>query len=61
MQSNPDFSRAREILQNGLEAGAYPCIAFAIGCGDTVLDSGFMGNKQVNPEVLPLERDTLFV
>ena len=60
MQQTPDFSRAREILQNGLEAGAYPCIAYAIGCGEAVLDSGFMGNKQVNPEILPLERDTLF-
>ena len=60
MQQIPDFSRAKEILKNGLEAGAYPCIAFAIGCGDELLDSGFMGNKQVHPEILPLERDTLF-
>jgi CubicO group peptidase (beta-lactamase class C family) len=60
MRQTPDFSRAREILKNGLEAGAYPCIAYAIGHGDEVLDSGFMGNKQVNPEILPLERDTLF-
>lgn len=60
MQQTPDFSRARQILENSLKAGAYPCIAYAIGCGDTVLDSGFMGNRQVNPSPLPLERDTLF-
>ena len=55
-----DFSRSVQILQNGLDAGAYPGIAFAIGCGDRLLESGFMGNRQVYPEPLPLERDTLF-
>ena len=60
MQQIYDFSRAREILQNGLNSGAYPCVAYAIGCGDRVLDSGFMGQRQVNPSPLPLERDTLF-
>ena len=60
MQQKFDFSRAREILQNGLDAGAYPCVAYAIGCGEQVLDSGFMGQRQVNPSPLPLERDTLF-
>ena len=37
-----DFSRSVQILQNGLDAGAYPGIAFAIGCGDRLLESGFM-------------------
>ena len=60
MQSSPDFSRAKEILQKGLDEGAYPCVAFAIGCGDRVFDSGFMGRRQINPSPLPLERDTLF-
>ena len=60
MNQSPDFSRAKEILQNGLDSGAYPCVAFAIGCGDHIFDSGFMGSKQVNPSPLPLERDTLF-
>ncbi len=60
MQQTPDFSRAREILQNGLDAGAYPCIAYAIGCGNEVLERGFMGQRQVDPSPLPLERDTLF-
>lgn len=60
MQHSPDFSSAVQILKNGLDAGAYPCIAYAIGCGDELLDSGFMGNRQVNPTILPLERDTLF-
>ena len=60
MQHPVDFSRSVQILLNGLNAQAYPCIAYAIGCGDTLLDSGFMGNRQVNPSPLPLERDTLF-
>ena len=60
MQNTLDFSRSRQILHNGLDAEAYPGIAFAIGCGDTLLDSGFMGNRQVYPTTLPLERDTLF-
>ena len=60
MSQTPDFSRAKEILREGLDAGAYPCIAFAIGQGDLVLDSGYMGQRQVNPTPLPLERDTLF-
>ena len=55
MSQIPDFSRAREILAQGLDAGAYPCIAFAIGQGDQVLDCGFMGKKQVNPTPLDLE------
>ncbi len=60
MQKTLDFSRAEQILKAGLDAGAYPCVAFAIGQGDTLLDSGFMGQKQVNPAPLPLERETLF-
>lgn len=60
MQQSLDFSRSVRILQKGLEIDAYPCIAYAIGCGDTLLDSGYMGNRQVNPTPLPLERDTLF-
>lgn len=60
MNQAPDFSRAVQILKNGLDAEAYPCIAYAIGCGDQVFESGFMGNRQVTPAVLPLERDTLF-
>ena len=60
MQHNPDFSRSVRILQNGLDEGAYPCIAYAIGQGDALLDSGYMGNRRVNPTPLPLERETLF-
>ncbi|MBR2447006.1 MAG: beta-lactamase family protein [Clostridia bacterium] len=60
MQQSLDFSRSVRILQKGLEAEAYPCIAYAIGCGDVLLDSGYMGNRQVYPTPLPLERDTLF-
>ena len=59
-RNNLDFSRSVQILQNGLDAGAYPGIAFAIGCGDELLDSGFMGHRQVNPTPLPLEQGTLF-
>ena len=60
MQRSVDFSRSVKILQDGLDAGAYPCIAYAIGCGDELLDSGFMGRRQIEPSPLPLERDTLF-
>ena len=60
MLNTPDFSRAVQILKDGLDAGAYPCVAYAIGCGDTLLDSGFMGNRQVNPSPIALERETLF-
>ena len=60
MQQNLDFSRSVQILAHGLDTGAYPCIAYAIGCGDAVLESGYMGNRQVNPSPLPLLRDTLF-
>ena len=60
MPNSLDFSRSVQILQNGLDTGAYPCIAYAIGCGDKLLDSGYMGQRQVNPSPLPLECDTLF-
>ena len=60
MSQTPDFSRARQTLQHGIDMGAYPCVAYAVGCGDALLDCGFMGQRQVNPAPLPLERDTLF-
>lgn len=60
MQHAPDFSHAVQILQSGLDAGAYPGVAYAIGCGDVLFDSGLMGNRQVHPLPLPLCRDTLF-
>ena len=60
MQHSLDFSRSVQILQNGLDTGAYPGIAYAIGCKDRLLDSGYMGKRQVHPSPLPLERDTLF-
>ena len=48
------------ILRRGLENGAYPCFAAAVGKGDEVLYYDFGGNRAITPEKKIITEDTLF-
>ncbi|MBO7215838.1 MAG: serine hydrolase, partial [Clostridia bacterium] len=50
----------KNILSKGLEQGAYPCCAAAVGKGDEVLFRFSAGHRALFPEKLPLTEDTLF-
>lgn len=50
----------KNILSKGLEQGAYPCCAAAVGKGDETFFSFYGGNRALFPEKLPLTEDTLF-
>lgn len=52
--------KLREILQKGLEDGAYPCYAAAVGDADGVQFCAFDGDRALFPEKLPMTEDTLF-
>ncbi len=50
----------KNILLKGLEQGAYPCCAAAVGRGNETFFSFYGGNRALYPEKLPLTEDTLF-
>lgn len=54
------FENAMNLLKSSMERHDFPCAAVAIGCKDKLLHKEFFGNRQVEPEVLPLKEDTLF-
>ena len=60
MEKQNLFSRTDALVKEGIESGAYPCAAYAIGIGDRVLADGVAGNRQIYPEKEPITRNTLF-
>lgn len=50
----------KNILLKGLEQGAYPCCAAAVGRGNETFFSFYGGNRALFPKKLPLTEDTLF-
>lgn len=55
-----NYEKIKDILQKGLDTGAYPCCAAAIGKGNETFFSFYGGNRALFPEKLPLTEDTLF-
>lgn len=55
-----NYEKIKDILQKGLDTGAYPCCAAAIGKGNETFFSFYGGNRALLPEKLPLTEDTLF-
>lgn len=53
------FEKTLSCVAEGIGTG-YPCAAVAIGCGNTVYRRDFLGNRQVEPQVLPITEHTLF-
>ena len=49
-----------DLLRRGMDEGAFPCAAFAVGCGRTVYLSDVMGDRAVYPVREPADRATLF-
>lgn len=60
MEKQNLFSRTDALVKEGIESGAYPCAAYAVGIGDRVLADGVAGNRQIYPEKEPITRNTLF-
>lgn len=50
----------KNLLERGIENGAYTCYAAAVGGRDGVLFREFGGNRAVYPSVLPITEGTLF-
>ncbi len=50
----------KNLLERGIENGAYTCYAAAVGGKDGVLFREFGGNRAVYPEILPITENTLF-
>ena len=50
----------KELLDEGVREGAFPCYAVAIGRGDEIFFRAMGGNRACFPEPLPLTEDTLF-
>lgn len=50
----------KNLLENGIENGAYPCYAAAVGGKEGVLFREFGGDRALYPDVLPITEDTLF-
>lgn len=50
----------RSLLLSGMESGAYPCFAAAVGRGEDVLYYDYAGDRALFPERKPLIEDTLF-
>ena len=50
----------KELLDEGVSQGAFPCYAAAVGRGDEVFFRAMGGNRACFPEPLPLTEDTLF-
>lgn len=53
------FEKTMSCVAEGIGTG-YPCAAVAIGRGNAVYRREFFGNRQIEPEVLPLTEHTLF-
>ena len=54
------FETALRLVERGVQTGAYPGAAVAVGRGDTVLARGFYGLRQNRGATLPLTEQTLF-
>lgn len=53
------FDKTLSCVADGVGIG-YPCAAVAIGRGNTVYRREFLGNRQIEPTVLPITEHTLF-
>lgn len=53
------FQSTKQLILSGV-GSAYPCAAYAVGCGDKVYLRDYAGMRQCNPHKLPLTEDTLF-
>lgn len=54
------FETAFQILSDAVRNGASPCVAAAVGQGETLLRQAVFGNAQVIPETIPANLDTRF-
>lgn len=54
------FENAKEILKEGIDKCAYPSAAFAIGCRDEIYLNDVLGYRQVFPEKISADTDTLY-
>ena len=50
----------KELLDEGIKIGAFPCYAAAVGVGDKLFFREIGGNRACYPTPLPLTEDTLF-
>lgn len=60
MEENMNTGKWKELLEEGVRAGAFPCYAAAVGRGDEVFFREIGGNRACYPTPLPLTEDTLF-
>ncbi|MBP3334007.1 MAG: beta-lactamase family protein [Clostridia bacterium] len=55
-----DTKKWNELLDKGVEDGAFPCYASAVGRGNELFFKSLGGNRALYPTKLPLTKDTLF-
>lgn len=55
-----DIEKLQRLLNRGLEEGAFPCYAAAVGCGDEVWFRSFGGRSTVFPAEKSMTEGTLF-
>jgi CubicO group peptidase (beta-lactamase class C family) len=60
MRENMNTEKWKELLDEGVREGAFPCYAVAVGRGDEIFFRAMGGNRACFPEPLPLTEDTLF-
>lgn len=53
------FESTKELICGGV-GSAYPCAAYAVGCGADVYAQEYFGMRECNPKRLPITEDTLF-
>lgn len=54
------FERTEEILKEAVESGALPGAAYAVGRGDEIYASGVLGSRQLFPERIAADAETLW-
>src|SRR5579871_6289408 len=60
LYNGPAFEAARDVLERGLAAGAYPgAVALVLWRGEIVLEYA-LGEAQVEPQRRPMAADTIF-
>lgn len=57
---NCNFDTTYKLVADAVQSGLFPGAAFAVGTSKGLYRSGFLGNRSLEPEVLPLSEDTLF-
>jgi len=53
------FEKSLKLIKSGIGT-AFPCAAVAVGIGHKVFVREFLGNRQIEPYILPITEDTLF-